>query len=126
MSFCWAFCKQMEPRTKHLKTDLNSPISILPYHVSTNIFCSSVLEITAPQNDNFECVHRERKNERKEGKKTREELHECCASHRIKKARKLAKDHINAVLRTALKTREGLHKCYASHRIKDTLCYKYC
>jgi len=38
-----------------------------------------------------------------------------------KKKKKLAKDHINAVLRTALKTREGLHKCCASHRIKN--CY---
>jgi uncharacterized protein (DUF4415 family) len=41
-------------------------------------------------------------------KKTRAGLHECCASHRIKKkrkkGRKLAQDYINAVLRTALKT----------------------
>jgi hypothetical protein len=62
----------MEPRTKHLKTDVNSPISILPFHVSTNIFWFSVLEITAPQNDNFWCVRRERKKKKLDG--TRVEL----------------------------------------------------
>jgi hypothetical protein len=35
-------------------------------------------------------------------KKTRAGLHECCASHRIKKGRKLAQDYMNAMLRTAL------------------------
>src|ERR1700733_9993893 len=42
---------------------------------------------------------------REERKKTREGLHKCCASHRIKKKKK--------------KTRVGLHKCCASHRIKN-------
>jgi hypothetical protein len=45
---------------------------------------------------------------KKESKKTRAGLHECYASHRIKKikrkkARKLAQDYMNAMLRTALK-----------------------
>jgi hypothetical protein len=43
-----------------------------------------------------------RKEEKK--KKTREGLHKCFASHRIKKRNK---------------TREGLHKCFASHRINN-------
>jgi hypothetical protein len=39
-------------------------------------------------------------------RKTRDALHKCYASHRIKKRGKLATRHINAMLRTALKRRK--------------------
>ncbi len=59
---------------------------------------------------------KEEEEEEKKKRKTRDALHKCYASHRIKKKRKLAQRYMNATLRTALKrkTRDALHK----HNIK--------